>query len=213
MSCVTWLPKSRIRMRSCPAAAGSAAAGVGVTGASMAPSSTATAAPQAALAYPSLAGAVAANLIVPHTIHADRGGSMTSKPVSEMMIDLSVRRSHSRPQCSNDNPYSEAQFKTLKYRPDFPERFGALEDARAHSAQFFRWYNTEHRHSALGLLTPHDVHDGLAETKRAARAAVLATAYAATPERFVRRPPTPPALPTAAWINPPTRAASSADAQ
>ena len=148
------------------------------------------------------------------TVHADRGAAMTSKPVALLLADLGVTRTHSRPHVSNDNPYSEAQFKTLKYRPDFPGRFGALEDARAHCTQFFRWYNTDHRHSALGLLTPHDVHYGLADTRRAARAAVLAAAYAATPERFVRRPPTPPALPTAAWINPPTRAAASpADTQ
>ena len=140
-------------------------------------------------------------------MHADRGAAMTSKPVALLLADLGVTQTHSRPHVSNDNPYSEAQVKTLKYRPDFPERFGALEDARAHGTRFFRWYNTQHRHSALGLLTPHDVHHGLADVKRAARAAVLATAYARTPERFVRRPPTPPALPTAAWINPPPRPA------
>jgi putative transposase len=137
------------------------------------------------------------------TIHADRGSSMTSKPVALLMADLGITKTHSRPHVSNDNPYSEAQFKTLKYRPDFPERFGSLEDARAHCSDFFRWYNTEHRHSGLGLHTPHDVHFGLAEARRAHRATVLAAAYAATPERFVRRPPTPALLPTAAWINPP----------
>ena len=137
------------------------------------------------------------------TLHADRGSSMTSKPVALLLADLGITKTHSRPHVSNDNPYSEAQFKTLKYRPDFPERFGSLEDARAHSTDFFRWYNTEHRHSSLGLHTPHDVHFGLAEAKRAARAVVLAAAYAATPNRFVRRPPTPALLPTAAWINPP----------
>ncbi len=137
------------------------------------------------------------------TVHADRGAAMTSKPVALLLADLGVTKTHSRPHVSNDNPYSEAQFKTLKYRPDFPARFGALEDARCHSGAFFRWYNTAHRHSALGLLTPHDVHHGRADAKRAARTAVLAAAYAATPERFVHRVPTPPALPTAAWINPP----------
>lgn len=137
------------------------------------------------------------------TIHADRGSSMKSKPVALLMADLGITKTHSRPHVSNDNPYSEAQFKTLKYRPDFPERFGSLEDARAHCVDFFRWYNTEHRHSGLGLHTPHDVHFGLAEARRAHRATVLAAAYAATPERFVRRPPTPALLPTAAWINPP----------
>jgi len=141
------------------------------------------------------------------TVHADRGAAMTSKPVALLLADLGVTKTHSRPHVSNDNPYSEAQFKTLKYRPDFPDRFGALEDARAHGTRFFRWYNTAHRHSALGLLTPHDVHHGLAEVRHAARAAVLAAAYASTPERFVRRPPIPPALPSAAWINPPPRLA------
>ena len=137
------------------------------------------------------------------TIHADRGSSMTSKPVALLLADLGITKTHSRPHVSNDNPFSEAQFKTLKYRPDFPERFGSLEDARAHGTDFFPWYNTEHRHSSLGLHTPHDVHFGLAEARRAHRAVVLAAAYAATPERFVRRPPTPALLPTAAWINPP----------
>ncbi|CAN5489789.1 IS3 family transposase [soil metagenome] len=137
------------------------------------------------------------------TLHADRGSSMTSKPVALLLADLGVTKTHSRPHVSNDNPFSEAQFKTLKYRPDFPERFGSIEHARAHGTDFFPWYNTEHRHSGLGLHTPHDVHFGLAEAKRAARALVLTAAYAATPERFVNRPPTPATLPTAAWINPP----------
>ena len=137
------------------------------------------------------------------TVHADRGSSMTSKPVALLLADLGVTKTHSRPHVSNDNPYSEAQFKTLKYRPDFPERFGSLEDARVHCTDFFPWYNTEHRHSSLGLHTPHDVHFGLAEARRAKRAIVLAAAYAATPERFVHRPPTPALLPAAAWINPP----------
>ena len=147
------------------------------------------------------------------TIHADRGSSMTSKPVALLLADLGITKTHSRPHVSNDNPYSEAQFKTLKYRPDFPERFGSIEHARAHSTDFFPWYNTEHRHSGLGLHTPHDVHFGLAAGKRAARALVLTAAYAATPERFVRRPPTPAALPTAAWINPPKPLVSEDAAQ
>lgn len=142
------------------------------------------------------------------TLHADRGSSMTSKPVALLLADLGVTKTHSRPHVSNDNPYSEAQFKTLKYRPDFPERFGSIEHARAHGTDFFPWYNTEHRHTSLGLHTPHDVHFGLAEAKRAARAIVLAAAYAATPERFVNCPPTPAVLPTAAWINPPKLLAS-----
>jgi len=137
------------------------------------------------------------------TVHADRGSSMTSKPVAFLLADLGVTKTHSRPHVSNDNPFSEAQFKTLKYRPDFPERFGCIEDARAHSKDFFAWYNLEHHHSGLGLLTPHDVHHGLAEQRRALRAEVLQAAHRAHPERFVRGTPTPPPLPTAAWINKP----------
>ena len=104
---------------------------------------------------------------------------------------------------SNDTPYSEAQFKTLKYRPGFPTRFGALDDARAHCVDFFRWYNTEHHHRSLALHTPYNVHHALAAARNSARATVLSAAYAAHPERFVRRPPTPRAVPIAAWINPP----------
>ena len=115
------------------------------------------------------------------TIHADRGSAMTSKPVALLLADLGVTKTHGRPHVSNDNPFSEAQFKTLKYRPDFPERFGSIQDARAHCHVFFPWYNTEHHHGGLGLLTPHDVHYGLAEQRVAARATVLATAYAAIP--------------------------------
>jgi putative transposase len=139
------------------------------------------------------------------TIHADRGTSMRSKPVALLLADLGVERTHSRPHVSNDNPFSESQFRTLKYRPTFPARFGSLEDARAFCRGFFPWYNTEHRHSGIGLLTPADVHHGRAAEVTAARAITLATAYEAHPERFVRRPPTPPALPTAVWINPPTK--------
>jgi putative transposase len=141
------------------------------------------------------------------TIHADRGPAMTSKSVAFLLADLGVTKTHSRPHVSNDNPFSEAQFKTLKYRPDFPERFGAIQDARAHGHVFFPWYNTEHHHSGLGLLTPHDVHFGLAEQRVAERAAVLTTAYAAHPERFPAGRPMPAAAPTEVWINPPkTRA-------
>ena len=146
------------------------------------------------------------------TLHADRGSSMTSKPVALLLADLGVTKSHSRPHVSDDNPYSEAQFKTLKYRPDFPARFGSLEDARAHCADFFRWYNTAHHHSSLALHTPYDVHHDLATARNAARATVLTSAYTAHPERFVRRPPTPRALPTAAWINPPLRRVAEVDA-
>jgi putative transposase len=137
------------------------------------------------------------------TLHADRGSSMTSKPVALLLADLGVTKTHSRPHVSDDNPFSEAQFKTLKYRPDFPERFGSIEDARAHGRVFFPWYNTEHRHSGLGLLTPHDVHHGLADQRVEARTTVLAGAYAAHPERFVAGAPRPPARPTQVWINPP----------
>jgi len=137
------------------------------------------------------------------TVHADRGSSMTSKLVALLLADLGVTKTHSRPSVSNDNPFSEAQFKTLKYRPDFPERFGAIQDARAHCHRFFAWYNTEHRHGALGLLTPHDVHSGRAEQRLAARATVLAEAYAAHPERFPRGLPQPAECPTEVWINPP----------
>jgi len=115
--------------------------------------------------------------------------------------DLGVTKTHSRPHVSNDNPFSEAQFKTLKYRPDFPERFGSIEDARGHCRVFFPWYNTEHRHGGIGLLTPHDVHYGLADQRVAARTDVLAAAYAAHPERFVAGLPRPPARSTEVWIN------------
>jgi putative transposase len=137
------------------------------------------------------------------TIHADRGASMASKPVAALLADLGVAKSHSRPRCSNDNPYSEAQFKTLKYCPAFPERFGSVPDARAFCRTFFAYYNTVHRHSGIGLLTPTDVHYGRAEQVYAARQDTLDLAYAAHPERFVRKPPTPPALPEPAWINQP----------
>jgi len=137
------------------------------------------------------------------TIHADRGASMCSKPVALLLADLGVTKTHSRPQTSNDNPYSEAQFKTLKYRPDFPERFGSIEDARAFSRGFFRWYNCEHYHTGIGLLTPETVHYGRAHEVIQKRSAVLAAAYAAHPERFVRNPPRPGAAPSAAWINRP----------
>jgi putative transposase len=138
------------------------------------------------------------------TVHADRGSSMTSKPVTFLLADLGVLKSHSRPYTSTDNPYSEAQFKTLKYRPTFPTRFDSIEHARAHCRDFFGWYNHQHRHAGIGLMTPAAVHHGHADAIHAERARVLQAAYAANPERFVRRPPTPPALPTAAWINKPT---------
>jgi transposase InsO family protein len=143
------------------------------------------------------------------TVHADRGSSMTSKAVALLLSDLGVTKSHSRPHVSNDNPFSEAQFKTLKYRPEFPDRFGSIEDARAFCQAFFTWYNTEHRHGGIGLLTPEDVHLGRAASRIAARAEVLALAYAAHPERFVHGLPQPAIPPTAVWINPPKSSPSA----
>lgn len=136
-------------------------------------------------------------------LHADRGSSMTSKPVAQLLADLGVTKTHSRPSVSNDNPYSEAQFKTLKYRPDFPERFGCIEHGRQHCQTFFHWYNTEHYHSGIALLTPQTVHYGLAGPVLAARAQTLQAAFVAHPERFKGRLPQPQALPKAVWINPP----------
>lgn len=137
------------------------------------------------------------------TIHADRGSSMTSKPVALLMADLGVTKTHSRPHVSNDNPFSESQFKTLKYRPDYPERFGCQADARTWAAEFFRWYNYEHHHSAIGLLTPADVHFGRAQAILDQRQQVLHAAYLKNPERFVKGPSIPTQVPTAVWINPP----------
>jgi putative transposase len=139
----------------------------------------------------------------PGAIHADRGSAMTSKNVAQLLIDLGVARSHSRPRVSNDNPFSESQFKTLKYRNDFPERFDSIEHARTWCKGFFDYLRHEHRHSALGLHTPASVYFGTAADIQAERARVMADAYAANPNRF-GTPPQPPKLPTAAWINPPT---------
>jgi putative transposase len=136
-------------------------------------------------------------------IHADRGSPMTAKPVAFLLADLGVTKSHSRPHCSNDNPFSESQFRTLKYRPTFPDRFGCFADAHAFCGRFFGWYNDEHRHSGIGFHTPADVHYRRAELIRAERAEVLNAAYTEHPERFVRKPPEPPTLPTAVWINEP----------
>ena len=137
------------------------------------------------------------------TIHADRGSSMKSKTVAFLLADLGVTKSHSRPYVSDDNPYSESQFKTLKYRPDFPARFGSIQDARSFCREFFPWYNREHRHSGIGLMTPEMVHYGKAEQVRNQREVVLASAFDTHPERFVRGIPMPPPLPEAAWINKP----------
>jgi transposase InsO family protein len=139
------------------------------------------------------------------TLHADRGTSMRSKPVAALLVDLDVTKTHSRPHTSDDNPYSEAQFKTLKYRPDFPVRFGSIEDARAHCQNFFQWYNTVHRHSGIALMTPETVHYGTDAALTQQRAVTLDAAFAANPIRFKGNAPKPPELPTAAWINPPKK--------
>ena len=138
------------------------------------------------------------------TLHSDRGTSMKSKTVAELLADLQVTKSHSRPKTSNDNPYSESQFKTFKYRPVFPRRFDSIGHARDFAGDFFDWYNHDHRHSGIGLHTAYDVHHGLAEGVRAQRANVLTDAYATHPERFVRGTPEPPTLPDTVWINRPT---------
>lgn len=145
------------------------------------------------------------------TIHADRGSPMTSKPVAMLLADLRIGRTHGRPHVSNDNPYSEAGFKTLKYCPAFPERFGSLQHARAFADDFFGFYNHHHRHSGIGYHTPASVHFGTAPLVRAERARVLDAAYAAHPERFVNGAPLPPALPGPAWINKPKEVERQSD--
>lgn len=137
------------------------------------------------------------------TIHADRGASMKSGLVAQLLAELGVTKTHSRPYVSNDNPFSEAQFKTMKYRPEFPNRFGSLDEAHSFSGDFFRWYNGEHRHTGIGLHTPENVHYGRAAEIDGERRRALHAAYAAHPERFVRRVPVPPVIPAAVWINPP----------
>lgn len=137
------------------------------------------------------------------TLHADRGAAMRSKPVASLLVDLDVAKSHSRPHVSDDNPYSESQFKTMKYRPEFPDRFGCIEDARAHCQAFFAWYNDQHCHSGIGYMTPHSVHYGLAEEIRVTRQSTLDAAFLANPNRFKNTKPKLPKMPTAAWINPP----------
>lgn len=137
------------------------------------------------------------------TLHADRGSSMKSTLVAMLLSDLGVIKTHSRPHVSNDNPYSESAFKTMKYRPGFPERFGSIEDARAHFVCFFDWYNEEHHHEGLGLLTPSDVHSGNAVARIAQRTGTLNEAYRMHPERFVRGAPHAQELPSAVWINKP----------
>ena len=143
------------------------------------------------------------------TIHADRGSSMTSKPVALLLADLGVTKTHSRPHVSDDNPFSESQFKTLKYRPEFPGRFGSIEDARAFCRNFFPWYNTEHRHSGIAMMPPEIVHRGRTAECLAVRQATLRQAYAAHPERFVHKAPKPATPPSKTWINPPPRSAET----
>ena len=137
------------------------------------------------------------------TIHADRGSSMTSKSLALLLADLGVVKTHSRPRVSDDNPFSEAHFKTLKYRPGYPDRFGSIQDARRFCQDFFLWYNHQHHHSGLNLLTPATVHYGQATQLIWKRQIVLDAAYQRHPERFVRKAPQHPSLPDAVWINPP----------
>jgi len=137
------------------------------------------------------------------TIHADRGSSMKSKAVALLMSDLGITKTHSRPHVSNDNPFSEAQFKTLKYRPGFPQRFGSLVDSRAFCRPFFRWYNTEHRHCGIAFMTPEDVHYGRENQVLETRSVALNAAFEDHPKRFKGKRPVPEALPEAVWINPP----------
>ncbi len=137
------------------------------------------------------------------TIHADRGSSMRSKLVAQLLADMGITKSHSRPHTSNDNPYSEAQFKTLKYHHTFPKSFGCLEDARSFLRGFFAWYNGQHKHSGIGYLTPENLHTGEAYKIREQRCATLKQAYQKHPERFVKGMPQPPEIPQAAWINKP----------
>jgi len=144
------------------------------------------------------------------TLHADRGSSMKSKVVAQLLADLGVTKTHSRPHVSNDNPFSESQFKTLKYRPEFPRRFGCIQDARAFACDFFPWYNAEHRHSGVALYTPADVHYGRIEQIHQRRQTALDAAYQRHPNRFVRKPPQAPLPPQAVWINPPSNAQNQA---
>lgn len=137
------------------------------------------------------------------TLHADRGAPMKAKATASMLIDLGVLRTHNRPHSSNDNPFSEAQFKTLKYRPEFPKRFETIDEARAFCRRFFAWYNEDHHHAGIGLMTPNQMHFGDVDAIHAARKRTLDAAFLRTPERFVSSPPKPPHIPTAVWINPP----------
>ena len=137
------------------------------------------------------------------TVHADRGAPCTARTVKQMMVDLGIDSSHSRPRVCNDNPFSESHFKTMKYQPEYPDRFGSYQDAHGFCRKFFAWYNWEHHHSGIAMLTPGQVHYGHADAVLAERQSVLDTAYAAHTERFVNGPPKVPSLPAEVWINPP----------
>jgi putative transposase len=167
----------------------------------------------AELAEQLIADTVARHDVLPGalTLHADRGTSMRSKPVASLLVELDVAKSHSRPYTSDDNPYSESQFKTMKYRPDFPDRFGSIEDARSHCQTFFAWYNAQHCHSGIGHMTPHSVHYGQAQAMREVRQATLDAAFHATPKRFKGIRPFLKPMPTAAWINPPPESRKPTD--
>lgn len=160
---------------------------------------------QAALAEKLIAETCKRQCIEPGTLtlHADRGSSMTSKAVAFLLADLGVTKTHSRPHVSDDNPYSEANFKTLKYRPDFPKVFGSIQDSRSFIGDFVHWYNEEHHHSGLALLTPSDVHHGRVDQLVTQRQGVLERAFAAHPERFVGGLPSVPRPPEEVWINNP----------
>ena len=139
------------------------------------------------------------------TLHADRGAPMKAKATALLLADLGITKSHSRPHTSNDNPFSESHFKTLKYQPEFPQRFGCIEDASTFCRAFFDWYNRDHHHVGLGLMTPDQVHFGQVDEIHDARQQVLDRAFLTNPQRFVRAAPRPPAKPVAAWINPPPK--------
>jgi putative transposase len=147
------------------------------------------------------------------TLHSDRGAAMQSHTVAQLLATLGVVKSHSRPHVSNDNPFSESQFKTLKYRPEFPDRFASFDVAHAHCGEFFPWYNDEHFHSSLGLLTPATVHFGRTTEALAIRRQTLLAAYQAHPERFVHKSPQPTLPPTQVWINPPPQTSANTDSK
>jgi putative transposase len=159
----------------------------------------------AALFKPLFEDAAAKHGVVPGqlTLHADRGASMKAKATALLLADLGVTKSHSRPHTSNDNPFSESLFKTCKYQPQFPQRFGSIQDAKAFCRRFFDWYNRDHHHLGIGLMTPNQVHYGQADEVYAQRQRTLDKAFEANPNRFVKKPPKPPQKPTAVWINPP----------